>query len=187
MENQKTTHTGPPATPSPIMPNPIDNLPKPAYPSPRFMSKRMAMIFLAIVVAGIFGFLIAGFIIISKNSEKPKTYSVIPTHAPDPTADWTPYTYKNLMFKHPKDWAVIFKSDVENKPDDFSLRLQQKDATGIQPDEIRISTFNDRADLPEELQYNIMPLKKFDKTGDEDEDYIQFKIGGITVYSACIF
>lgn len=186
MENQNSARTGSPATPLPLIPNPMDNLPKPAYPSPHFMSKRMIMVFL-IIMAGIFGFIIAGFIVISKNSEKPKTYSVIPTPTPNPTADWTPYTYKNLMLKHPKDWAVIFKSDVENKPDDFSIHLQLKDAQGIQPDEIRISTFNDRINLPQENQYRLMPLKKFSKTDKRGDDYIQFKVGGTTFYTACIF
>lgn len=186
MKNENPTGTGSPLATYPLIPNPLDNLPKSAYPTPRFKSKRIITIIL-VIIAGIFGFLIAGFIIVSKSPTKPNTYSVSPTHAPNPTADWTPYTYKSLMLKHPKDWDVVFTSDLESESNDISIHLQEKGDQGIQPDEVRISTFNDRIALPENNSYKPMPLKKFSKKEGRNDDYIQFRVGGSTIYAACIF
>src|SRR3989344_1367205 len=97
------------------------------------------------------------------------------------TALWKTYTYKNMSFKYPLDWKVVFDSKVVNQPNGFTLHAKREDVKGYQPDGFYLSTFDDGSN------YRTSPEKTFIKTEVNGDDRIRFKEGDVTIFSSCSF
>ncbi len=102
------------------------------------------------------------------------------------TASWKTYSYKNISFQYPNDWVVIFDSKVYGQPNGFSLHIQNQNAAGYQPDELLISTSDDRKDLNNNNGYILSQDRKFTQTNTNDS-FIQFNMSGTPIYSGCAF
>ncbi len=97
------------------------------------------------------------------------------------TSNWKTYTYKNISFQYPSNWVVVFDSTEAGQPNSFSLHVQDKNATGYQPDGLSLSTFYDRENLNGDNGYKLNPDRKFTKTDNA------FFISGTPIYAGCAF
>ncbi len=106
------------------------------------------------------------------------------TSAPNVPDGWKTYTYKNVSFQYPNHWRVIVDSEVADQPSGFFLHVQTEDDGGFQPDEFTLSTSNDRVD--KKSDYWIVAGRQFIKN-QSGNDYIQFQVNNVTLYSACAY
>lgn len=101
------------------------------------------------------------------------------------SATWKTYTYKNISFKYPQDWIVIFDSTVSGQPNGFSLHVNKKDEIGYQPDGLYISTHNDRSGTNDDYVLSTDKVFNLRKNGDS---YIKFiRNTNITIYAGCAY
>ena len=100
----------------------------------------------------------------------------------DETANWKTYTYKDLSFKYPEDWTVVFDSEVWGQPNGFSLHVMKTGDGGFQPDELGLSTYNDRSDTPSDYILSTNRIFSLNQSGDS---YIKFVTNGTTIFAGC--
>ena len=90
--------------------------------------------------------------------------------------DWASYSYKNLYFKYPTDFVVIFDSLVANQPNGFSLHIGEAHDGGMVPDGLYLSTFDTESD-----RIPFDPDRKFNDL----QDRFKFKNNGTIIYAGC--
>ena len=96
--------------------------------------------------------------------------------------NWKTYTYKNLSFKYPDNYIVIFDSEVSSQPNGFSLHVVRIGDGGFQPDELSVSTYNNRSDTPNDYVLNTDRTFSLNQNGNS---YIKFVVKDMTVYVGC--
>lgn len=168
--------------------SPVRQFPR-YIPTPvRSNNNKKILLILLILIFTFLGFLAGGYYVFNK-PEITITAKIIPTPTPNsnPTLDWPVFSYKNVRFKYPPGWEISLSSKDPKNENGFLVHFRREGETGIQPDEIRLSTFNDRANIPGKNGYEKRPLKKFAKIRESDEDYIEFKVGKNTFYAGCVF
>ena len=123
--------------------------------------------------------------IVATFKKSPSIAQQTPTPTPPPkdeTANWKTYTYKNLSFKYPEGWTVVFDSEISGQPNGFSLHITRTGDGGFQPDELILSTHNDRSGMPSDYILSTNRIFSLNQSGD---GYIKFVTNGTTIFAGC--
>lgn len=96
--------------------------------------------------------------------------------------NWKTYIYKNLSLKYPENWIVVFDSEVAGQPNGFSLHIQREGDDGFQPDQLGLSTSNDRSGALDDYILNNDRVFFQRQSGDS---YIKFITNSTTIYAGC--
>lgn len=128
----------------------------------------VVLVEIIVVLLGILGYLVF--------LKKPTTSTIAPTTntTQDETVGWATYSYKNISFRYPQNWTVVFDSKVANQPNGFDLHVQRSDAGGYAPDGLYLSTYKEGVS-------NNIPNTKIFSSGKS----IQFVINRTTLYADC--